>query len=83
METSILLTALVSASVTYLMLIPAFYYFLIEKLETIDTIVLSRNPRKRMELVKIKKEVKSDVFFVILWPVLVLRQLFNASKKKK
>lgn len=78
-----LIMILVCILINYAMLIPVFYLILIERSKTIDYIIAARNPRKRMGLAKTRKTLKKDVVTAIVWPLLLIRELTYASRKKK
>ena len=78
-----LIIILICILINYVMLVPVFYLILIERSKTIDYIIASRNPRKRMDLAKTRKTLKKDVVTAIAWPLLLIRELTHASRKKK
>ena len=68
---------------TYVSLIPAYYFLINERLKMIDAIVLSKNMKKRSKLVEMKIEANRDMKLAFFWPILVMRAITDARKQKK
>ena len=73
----------VSVVINYLMLIPVFYFILGERVKTIDKIIASKNPRKRLELAKTREALERNKIVAIAWPLIFLKGFLNESEKKK
>tara|TARA_B100000287_G_scaffold398213_1_gene415424 strand:- start:67 stop:261 length:195 start_codon:yes stop_codon:yes gene_type:complete len=64
-------------------MIPVFWFVLGERVKTIDKIIASKNPRKRLELAKTRDVLEREKIVAIAWPMLLFRNSLNASRKKK
>ena len=78
-----LLVIFVCVSINYIMLIPVFYFILGERVKTIDKIIASKNPRKRLELAKTRDSLEKDKILALGWPMIFFKGFLNASRKKK
>ena len=79
----VLSTVIVCVIVNYLMLVPVFYFVLGERVNNVDNIIASRNPRKRVDLAKNRESMRRDRVVAFLWPILFIRGSVNAPRKKK
>ena len=60
-----------------------FYFILNQKAKIIDMIIKSKKPNKRNELINEKNESQKDLIISFLWPLLLFREIKNATKRKK
>ena len=67
----------------YLTISVCFYFLMKEKINNINSIALSKNPRNRIQLVKSKEFVKRDIRLVLVWPILVFKSIYGKNKKDK
>jgi len=73
----------IAITLTYVSLIPAYYFLINERLKMLDAIVMSKNMKKRSKLVEMKIEANKDMNLAFFWPVLVVRAITDARKQKK
>jgi len=73
----------IAITLTYVSLIPAYYFLINERLKMLDVIVMSKNMKKRSKLVEMKIEANKDMNLAFFWPVLVVRAITDARKQKK
>ena len=67
----------------YLALVPVFYFFLKERVESCNRVILSNNPRKRSEINESKVQSEKDIIKCFVWPILVIKTILDEIKRKK
>ena len=60
------------------------FYIKIEKYRTLETILaLSKNPRKRAEVIEERNKVKNQKFMYVFWPLILVREIISVFKAQK
>ena len=78
-----LLHALGFSVILYLILTLFFYFFLLEKAKMMKFILKANNTRKRNDTIEKIKNANNDVGMVLLWPLILFREVLRGIKNKK